>query len=210
MKILHLIFGKTIYNIYSFFIKLILTLKGIKIGKNFYCEGSIKFRNNKLNSKVYFGNNVIIAGNIEIFLRENGSIKINDNVKIDDAVRLVAANDAQICVGNSTRIGKGTIINAGKDINIGEKNLISGYCYIQSSSHQFVKNYPIIEQNHLSKKINIQDDVWLGAHAVILPGVTLSKGTILGANSVLNKDTDSYGIYAGSPALKVGERKDYN
>jgi acetyltransferase-like isoleucine patch superfamily enzyme len=208
MKLLNLILGNIIYVLHSFLMKQIFIFKGIKIGHNFYCEGSIKFRNNKVRSKVIFGNNLKIVGNIEIFIRENGSILIGDNVKIDDGVRLVAANDAKITIGSFSSIGKGTIVNAGKDVKIGHKNLISGYCYIQSSSHSFKKDIPIIEQAHSSKEIIIEDDVWLGAHAVILPGVKLSKGSIIGANSVINKNTDSNEIYAGSPAVKIGERKD--
>ena len=207
IKLLHLIFGNIVYKIYSIFLKSVLLVKGVKIGTNFYCEGSIKFRNNNLNSKIIFGKNLKIVGNIEIFLRENGTIIIKDNIKIDDGVRLLAANNAKIEIGNYTSIGKGSVLNAGENIKIGDKNLISGYCYIQSSSHSFRKDQNIVDQNHNAKEIITENDVWLGAHATILPGVRLSRGSIIGANSLVNKNTDDYGIYAGCPATKISERK---
>ena len=57
-----------------------------------------------------------------------------------------------------------------------------------------------------SKKTTIEDDVWIGLRAVILPGVKISKGTIIGACSLVNKDTEPYGIYAGIPAKLIKRR----
>ncbi len=57
------------------------------------------------------------------------------------------------------------------------------------------------------KQIVIEDDVWIGAGAIILPGVTLKKGSIIGAGSVVNKDTYEFEIVAGVPARQIGEVK---
>ena len=206
MKLLELIFGKRIYYFYSFILKTILKVKGIKIGKNFYCEGFINFRSNKIRSKICIGDDIFIAGNIEIFLRENGQILIENNVKLDTGTRLVVANDAKLSIGNNTKIGKGTVINAGDNIKLGNNLLISGYCYIQSSSHNTKKEKNITDQSHYYKAINIEDDVWLGAHVVILPGVKLSRGSIVGAHSVVNESTNEFEIFAGVPAKKIGQR----
>jgi acetyltransferase-like isoleucine patch superfamily enzyme len=54
--------------------------------------------------------------------------------------------------------------------------------------------------------VKIEDYCWVAYRATILPGVTLAEGTVLGAGSVLTRDTEPYGIYAGIPAKKVGER----
>lgn len=60
-------------------------------------------------------------------------------------------------------------------------------------------------KNNLIKKgfITIEDDVWLGANVTILPNVTLKKGSIIGAGSVVTKDTEEFSIYAGIPAKKI-------
>lgn len=49
----------------------------------------------------------------------------------------------------------------------------------------------------------MEDDVWIGAGVIILPRGTVSKGAVVGAGSVVNKDMPSYDIVAGSPARKI-------
>ena len=49
-----------------------------------------------------------------------------------------------------------------------------------------------------------KNDVWIGAHSVILGGVTINNGAIIAANSVVTKDVPAYSIVAGSPAKVIG------
>lgn len=144
---------------------------------------------------------------MEFLFRKNGKIVLGNNVKIDNQVRLLTANNSKLLINSFTKVGKGTVINAGADVIIGKNCLISGYCYIQSSSHGFKKKRKINKQKHSYGKIFINDDVWLGAHSTILPKVSLGKGCVIGSNSVVNKNTDEFFIYAGSPAKKLKKRK---
>jgi len=57
----------------------------------------------------------------------------------------------------------------------------------------------------LGGELIIGNDVYIGAHSTIMP-VTIGDGAVIGAGSFVNKDCDSWGIYIGSPARKVGER----
>ena len=57
------------------------------------------------------------------------------------------------------------------------------------------------------KPIVIEDGAWVGARAIVLPGVTVAAHSIVTAGSVITKDTEPYMIYAGNPAVKVKERK---
>ena len=54
--------------------------------------------------------------------------------------------------------------------------------------------------------INIEDDVWIGAGAIILSGVTIGKGSVIGAGSVVTKDIPAYSIAVGNPARVVKQR----
>ena len=56
------------------------------------------------------------------------------------------------------------------------------------------------------ERVVVGDDCWLGSNAVILPGATLSKGTVVGANAVVTKDFPQYSIIAGMPAKVIGKR----
>jgi len=56
----------------------------------------------------------------------------------------------------------------------------------------------------------IEDDVWIGANAVILEGVTVAHGSVIGAGAIVTKSTQPYSISAGVPARQVGSRFDEN
>ena len=53
------------------------------------------------------------------------------------------------------------------------------------------------------KGIVIEDDVWIGSGVKILDGVVIGKGCVIGANAVVTKSTESYGVYVGVPAHKI-------
>jgi acetyltransferase-like isoleucine patch superfamily enzyme len=52
----------------------------------------------------------------------------------------------------------------------------------------------------VAKPIVIEDDVWIGTHSVIMPGVTIRKGAVVGAGAVVTKDVDAFSIVIGVPA----------
>lgn len=202
-----ILFGKKVYNLNSLILQYLLKFRKAKVGKNFYSEGKIKISSsNDIYNNLIFRDNIKIMGDIEILLRGNGKIIIGNGVKLDSNIRLLSANDATLEIKANTNIGKSTVINSGADITIGENVLVSGNCYIQSSSHSFNKNNLIKSQKHEHNPILIGNDVWIGANSSVLKGVKVSNGTILGANSLLNSDTEEYGIYVGNPAKKINVR----
>ena len=193
-------------NIKNFIIKIILFFKGVSIGKN--CQFlSLPFFENINSKNLIIGNNVKIGKNVEFLFRKNGKIIIGDFVKIDTAVRMLSANNATIVVGENTKIGKGTIINAGDDVKIGKHCLISGNNYIQTSSHKFDKDQIISYQGYDHGKIDINDDCWIGANSVILHSVILSKGSVVGAMSLVRENTKPNSINFGIPSKFYKFRK---
>lgn len=56
------------------------------------------------------------------------------------------------------------------------------------------------------KQVTIEDDCWIGANTIILSGVTVGKGSVVGAGSVVTKDIAPYSIYTGAPERKVRQR----
>ena len=57
------------------------------------------------------------------------------------------------------------------------------------------------------RPVVIEDDVWIAANTIILPGVTIKKGAIIGAGSVVTKDVMEYNVVAGVPAKVIKVRK---
>ena len=68
-------------------------------------------------------------------------------------------------------------------------------------------NMPEGSTKALYGKLVIQDDVYIGANCTLMPNITIGEGAVIGAGSFVNKDIQPWGIYAGSPARKIGERE---
>jgi acetyltransferase-like isoleucine patch superfamily enzyme len=62
-------------------------------------------------------------------------------------------------------------------------------------------------ENTISKEVVIEDDVWLGYNVIVLPGVTIGKGSVIGAGSVVSKDIPPYSIAIGNPARVIKKRE---
>jgi acetyltransferase-like isoleucine patch superfamily enzyme len=92
-------------------------------------------------------------------------------------------------------------IQIGDDVQIGPKTVIWG------RDHGIAKNKLIREQAHIRAPIVIGDDVWIGANCAILKGVTIAKGVVIGAGSVVTRDIPEYGIAVGNPARVIRYRK---
>ncbi|MGN0455463.1 MAG: acyltransferase [Acutalibacteraceae bacterium] len=106
-------------------------------------------------------------------------------------------------------IGKGTIIgdNARLDgrgtITIGENVNFSTGVWIWTEQHDV--NSPDFNGEHGA--VIIKDRVWCSCRTIILPDVTIEEGSVIAAGAVVTKNCDSFGIYAGVPAKRIGERE---
>jgi acetyltransferase-like isoleucine patch superfamily enzyme len=108
------------------------------------------------------------------------------------------------------------------DILIGDDVLLAPNVFISSGAHFYNHNppLPIRIQDRIvagdehykalrSQKVVIENDCWIGTNTVIMRGVTVGKGAIIGANSVVTKDVPPYTIQAGTPARMLRNRLDF-
>jgi len=205
---LALITNKHYWKLHSFVIKIILKMYGLKVGKNFYCEGTPKLKIKGRPENIVIGDNVNFFGCVDIRNRENGKIIISDNVSIDNDCRFVSANNAVLTIAEGSGIGPFCVFNCGTNVTIGRNCLMAGYIYIQSSEHGINKGQLIKEQNHSYGEVVIGDDCWLAANAMIAKSVILGDGCIVGAKSFLrNVEYEENSIIAGIPSKQIGERE---
>ncbi|MBN1920169.1 MAG: acyltransferase [Anaerolineae bacterium] len=113
------------------------------------------------------------------------------------------------------RIGAHTAINefnnirsGGAEITIGDNCLISQYVAIIGSNHSTCAGVLVQSQpwDLMGAGVQIGNDVWLGTHAIVLPGVTIGDGAIVAAGSVVNSNVPPNAIVAGVPARVVRYR----
>ena len=90
---------------------------------------------------------------------------------------------------------------------MGYNVLIGPELILMTSDHVFKdKNIPIRDQGFVAAPVIIEDDVYIGARVTILPGVKISKGAVIGAGAIVNKDIPEYAIAVGIPAKVVSFR----
>lgn len=135
---------------------------------------------------------------------------IGQHSVIDDFVKIKhVGGKGTITIGEFVYINSGTVIYSGNGVTIGNNVLIGPGCNIVPVNHKFNEKDILIRlQGFQPSKggIIIENDVWLGANVTILDGSTIKKGCVIAANSLINGETEEYGIYAGSPAVKIKYR----
>lgn len=129
-----------------------------------------------------------------IFVLGSKSV-IEDYSVINNAVgNLVIGSNTRVGIGN-TIIGPVTISD---NVNIGQNVTISGL------NHNYEDpSKTISEQGVSTMPIKIENDVWIGANSVVLPGVQIGNHSVIGAGSIINKDIPPYSVAVGNPARIV-------
>jgi maltose O-acetyltransferase len=122
---------------------------------------------------------------------------------------VILVHSDRITVGNNCAVNSGSYLNGIGGLEMGSYVLIGSNVTISSGQHPIEGiSPPIFARRSLPKKIVIGDDVWIGSGVVIMPGITIAKGTVIGANSVVTKDTQEYAVMVGAPAKKIRTRSD--
>jgi galactoside O-acetyltransferase len=124
-----------------------------------------------------------------------------------------AADGGSIEVGDNTAFNTGVHINAsvGGKIVIGQWCIVGPNVVMRTAGHNYADPREFIrKQGHTARDIRIDEDVWIGANAVILGGVHIGKGAVIGAGAVVTKDVPPLGVAVGVPAKVIkfrGERE---
>ena len=115
--------------------------------------------------------------------------------------------------GKNVRIGDNSGIGvncrlSGK-VTIGKDVMMGPSTVLYTRNHNFARtDIPMNRQGFMAEEpITIGDDVWIGAHVLIMPGVTVGQGSILAAGSIVTKDVPEYSVAGGNPAKVIRSRK---
>ena len=85
--------------------------------------------------------------------------------------------------------------------------MISPRVSIFAENHDFDNPNIIMKEQGVTKKfVKIEDDCWIAANSIILAGVTIGKGSVIAAGSVVTKDVPAYSVVAGVPAEIIKSR----
>jgi acetyltransferase-like isoleucine patch superfamily enzyme len=146
-------------------------------------------------------------------------LDVGDAGRLFTGARVWLAADNEVETTTAVRIGEGTTLQRRCSVNgtvrIGRGCIFAPNVFISSGTHPFrvVPHLPIRQQERLAQATDasdhpvwIQDDCWLGANVVVCPGVTIGKGSVVGANAVVTRSVPPYSVVAGAPARTIGQR----
>jgi len=150
-----------------------------------------------------------------LFIRNKGSIKLGTGIHINSSLisnpiggstktcLATYSKEAKLIIGNRVFLSNAAII-ANKEIVIDDDVYIGASVKIYDTDfHSLYSEQRLLGSNDpdiQSKPVHIKRAVFIGAHSIVLKGVTIGEGAVIGAGSVVTKDVGDYEIWGGNPA----------
>lgn len=113
-------------------------------------------------------------------------------------------NPQNLVIGDNSAIGLGCYLSCLDKVTIGSRVLMGPGVMIYTSNHVWnpeAKTY--FRQGETLAQVTIGDDAWIGARAIILPGVVIGKGCTVAAGAVVTRSTADYSTVGGIPAVQI-------
>jgi len=150
---------------------------------------------------------------------------VGKDVTFDDLCEVLSPDKIEI--GSHVRFYRGVSLSpGGTHIDIGPQTHFAPYCVLYgpltigshcavaahvvfaSVGHGYSRtDIPMVEQPSTKNEIVLENDVWIGANAVVIGGVTIGEGSIVGAGAVVTKDVPPYSVVGGVPARIIRDRR---
>jgi acetyltransferase-like isoleucine patch superfamily enzyme len=133
-------------------------------------------------------------------LSGGGEVVLGEGVSLNGRVvpiELVTYTSGRIEIGNHTFVNYGSSIAARASVKIGSHCLLGHYTFVMDNGQHDIVRHAELPQ---SEPVIIEDHVWIGSKAVILPGVRIGSRAVIGAGSIVTKDIPPRCVAAGNPA----------
>ena len=179
----------------------------IQIGDDTCVSHNVSFAtltNNQivLRQKVRLGDNVSLNSD-----GHHSKIILHDDVSLDRGVDF-RAHGGCIEIGSNTYVGPYCCFAGPGHISIGRDCMIASNTGIYANNHNFDDLTRLIKvQGTTNKGIVIEADCWLGTGVKVLDGVTIGKGSVIGAGAVVTKNIPPFSVAVGVPAKMISSRK---
>jgi acetyltransferase-like isoleucine patch superfamily enzyme len=154
------------------------------------------------------GKDAMVYPTAKIIRPEN--LWLGDHSTIDDFVFLNAGAGTRI--GRYVHIASHASIIGGGMLEVGDYGVVATGARVLTATdtyrdgHRMSTHLPDEYRNVYTAPVNIERDAFVGANAVVFPGVTIGEGAVVGAGAVVTSDLDPWTVYVGAPARRLKER----
>lgn len=159
--------------------------------------------------QVRIGSHVSILPNC--FIQGRGArLIIDDHVDLypQTYISLGGGADGFVEIARHTHFAPGCCLYGHGGLRVGPYCNIAAHCVLATIGHDpVIRDQPMALAPAVAGPITLVEDVWLGANVTVTSNVTIAKGCIVGANGVVNRNTEPFGLYCGVPARRVRDRK---
>jgi acetyltransferase-like isoleucine patch superfamily enzyme len=141
--------------------------------------------------------------------RNWSDIFIEKGASLDTGVVIVTGGPlkpGKVIIRANTYVNRNTIFDGHEHIEIGRRCMIGSHCYITDGDHGKEPGRSVQSQPMRTAPVILEDEVWIGSHVVILPGVRIGKGAVIGAGSVVTRSVPANAIAYGVPARVIRMR----
>jgi len=174
-------------------------------GKGCFIEKDVRWQ---VPRRAFLGRRVMVGEGCFLDAASLSSrIELRDEVWLSRGCYLVAGRGVEIVVEPRAYIGHRCLFYGHGGIQIGRDALLANDVQLICGNHTYARrDLPIRAQPTEEQPIILEDDVWLGASAIILGGVKIGRGAVVGAGAVVTHSLPPYSIARGVPAQIVGVR----
>lgn len=145
------------------------------------------------------------GSSFRVWLLRRAGATVGKDVRIGPSCKISAA--AGLTLGDGVGVARNAALDARGGISIGADTLIGFESIVLSYTHRYDRtDVPIKAQGMEASPITIGSDVWVGARAFVLPGVSIGDSTVIGTGSIVTKDIPAKVIAAGTPARVLRDR----
>lgn len=194
----------------------IMLIRGIFCKMRFKKSGKLAFigRRVKIKSKKHIecGSGLTIEDGCFINALCTDGVRIGENFSLGknsivECTGVIRELGEGLEIGDNVGIAANAFISVRGKVKIGSSTIFGPGVKIFSENHIFAdRDTPIYLQGASRKGIEIGEDCWIGANAVILDGVKLGKGCVVAAGAIVNKDFEDYSVIGGVPAKIISNR----
>ncbi|MEO1428866.1 MAG: acyltransferase [Cyanobacteria bacterium J06633_8] len=176
------------------------------MGKSVYIQNGVEVLG-AYNIEIGDGVHLFKGVRVDALGNENNKITIKEGVAVERNVDIGALDNTHIYIDKGTFIGVGASVAGPGNVKIGKRCLIAARCGIFANNHKYADPFKYIaDQGVTCQGITIEDDCWLGHAVTVIDGVTIGKGSVIGAGAVVTKDIPPYSIAVGMPARVIKSR----